>query len=372
MRTCFLTLLTLGVTLGWRASLLCAEDHAPASWQPYRDAQIGLSSSAQPVSVTPIAEGNKFSIGFAAGDAPSMPDLPGGGLTDGALMPADYATAFVNPELACGCAVCCSPPGYCVCGSHLWQWRLLPEGVMWHSYWAGAREPRISGAVFSERNGGALLDVTLGGRQAILRYGTDDPGRPEGWEFGIEGAALPRLNLDQNWDLDSVDFRFGLPVVYARDNWQWKFSYYHLSAHLGDELIVRDPARLAERINYSRDALVLGFSYYPLPAWRWYAETGWAFYTDGGSKPWEFQFGVDVAAPGPTDICGTPFFAINGHLREENNFGGNLVVQAGWLWRGTTGRVIRTGFHYYNGKSSQFEFFDNFEHQIGGGVWAEF
>ena len=33
---------------------------------------------------------------------------------------------------------------------------------------------------------------------------------------------------------------------------------------------------LGDRINFSRDALVLGFSYYPLPAWRWYAEMGWA------------------------------------------------------------------------------------------------
>ncbi len=69
---------------------------------------------------------------------------------------------------------------------------------------------------------------------------------------------------------------------------------------------------------------------------------------------------------------GTPFFAINGHLREEHNFGGNVVFQAGWLWRGNRTRTLRAGFHYYNGKSNQFEFFDNFEEQIGGGLWCEF
>jgi hypothetical protein len=140
---------------------------------------------------------------------------------------------------------------------------------------------------------------------------------------------------------------------------------------MGDEYALRNMAIL-ERINFSRDALVAAVAFYPLPAWRWYAEAGWAFHYDGGSKPWEFQFGVDVAEPGPTDSWGVPFFSFNGHLREEHNFGGNLVFQAGWLWRGHSTQTTRVGFHYFNGKTNQFEFFDNFEEQIGGGVWYDF
>ena len=127
-----------------------------------------------------------------------------------------------------------------------------------------------------------------------------------------------------------------------------------------------------EPTNFSRDVLVAAVSFFPLPAWRWYAEAGWAFYYDGGTRPWEFQFGVDYAQPGPTGTRGTPFLAVNGHLREEVNFGGNLAAQAGWLWRGKGGRVLRTGLHYYNGKSNQFQFFNNFEHQVGIGIWQDF
>ena len=66
-------------------------------------------------------------------------------------------------------------------------------------------------------------------------------------------------------------------------------------------------------------------------------------------------------------------FSINGHLRQEVDFGGNLVFQAGWLWRGNpNGRVLRTGFHYFNGKSNQFEFFDDFQQQVGIGIWQNF
>jgi hypothetical protein len=256
--------------------------------------------------------------------------------------------------------------------AEVWDWHLLPADVIWHSYWAGAKEPRMSGTVFEETHDDVtLFDVTLGGRTSVLRYGTIQQGRPEGWELQLEGASMLRLNLDENWDLEAVDFRFGVPLIYGRERWQWKFSYYHLSSHLGDEFAIRQSA-LGQRINFSRDALVLGYSFFPRPAWRWYAETGWAFYADEGTDPWEFQFGVDYAQPGPTGGLGTPFFAVNGHLREELNYGGNLVTQAGWLWRGPSDKLLRTGVHYYNGKSNQFEFYNQFEQQIGLGLWYEY
>jgi hypothetical protein len=234
-------------------------------------------------------------------------------------------------------------------------------------------EPRLSGVVFNDFNDDAnanFIDGTVGGRAALFRYGTEGVGRPQGFELQAEGAAFPRLNLDEDWDLDAADFRVGFPLVYGRDAWQAKFSYYHLSSHMGDEFAIREAA-LADRINYSRDALTLALSYFPHRAWRLYAEADWAFYYDF-CEPWAFQFGVDVAEPGPTGPWGTPFFAINGHIREEIDYSGNVVAQLGWLWRGNTSQTLRLGFHYYNGKSNQFEFFDQFEEQIGGGLWYDF
>jgi hypothetical protein len=240
---------------------------------------------------------------------------------------------------------------------------------------AGVHEPRMSGVVFAEtKSGTTMLDVTLGGRVGILRYGTPESyaGLPQGWELDIEGAAFPRLNLNHNWDLDAVDFRFGLPLTYGRDKWQLKFSYYHLSSHMGDEFAIRNEPILNERINYSRDALVLGVSYYVVPAIRLYSEAGWAFYTGEIADPWEFQFGVDWARPGATGFLGTPFAAVNGQIRQELDYGGNFVLQAGWLWRGMTDNELRFGFHYYNGLSNQFQFYNKFEQQIGAGLWYEY
>lgn len=345
----FLLYLLLLICLAAGRTPVVARAASPAPWSHYRVPSVVESPVVEPLDLGP--------------------PVVTGPLGASSLATLDIATPECIDCLPTASAA--QATGYAPATPYAWRSRVLPEGLIWHSYMAGVHEPRLSGIVFADHQGTPFLDVVLGGRMAVWRYGTDSPTAPQGYELQIEGAAMPRLNLDQFWDLEAVDFRFGVPLVWGGDRWQWKAGYYHLSAHLGDELAIREGI-LAQRINYSRDVLLGGISYSPLPAWRWYAEAGWAFYTDGGAEPWEFQFGLDLAAPGPTGPAGIPFAAVNGHLREEVDFGGSFTVQAGWLWRGNSGRAFRTGVHYYNGKSSQYQFFNFFEEQIGAGLWGAF
>ena len=180
-----------------------------------------------------------------------------------------------------------------------------------------------------------------GGRpRRLLRYGTDNDFWPQGWQLDVEGAAFPRLDLEHNEDLTSVDFRGGVPSTTRQGPWEIKFGYLPHQFPLGDEYLLNNPG--FTRLNYVRESLVAGVAVYLRPSLRLYSEAGWAFHTDGGAKPWEFQFGADFSPPEPTGLCGAPFFAINGHLRQENNFGGNLTVQTGWQWRGRTGHLFRS------------------------------
>ncbi len=259
---------------------------------------------------------------------------------------------------------------YCPASS-AWGHQILPDGLIYRSYMAGPREPKFQLNFLEEVSSSETLwDVILGGRRGIWRYGTYDELRPQGWQLDIEGAAIVRLNLDENRDVDASDFRFGVPLTYGWGKWQYKFGYYHLSSHLGDELIVRTPD--AERKNYVRDAIIFGISFNPTPYWRLYGETAWAFFTAGGAEPWEFQFGAEYSKPGPTGRRGTPFFATNGHLREEIDFGGDYTLQLGWLWRGDSGSQFRTGFNYQTGHSNQYQFFDESEEQYGVAIWYDY
>lgn len=251
------------------------------------------------------------------------------------------------------------------------SWQILPEGLIYHSYLAGAKESRFSSQWLKEKHKGWLADSTLGGRVGLLRHGTEGPAMVQGFQLDFEGSVSLRQDLDDELDVLSMDFRAGVPLTYGIGRFQTKFAYYHLSAHLGDEFMIRYPT--VERINYARDVLVWGNSYYVTDDVRVYGEVGWAFYSDGGSDPWEFQFGVDYSQACAVGRRGSPYFALNGHLRQEINFSGNFVAQAGWQWRRRVGGPrFRFGAQYYNGMSPQYEFYDQFERQLGLGLWYDF
>jgi len=250
-----------------------------------------------------------------------------------------------------------------------WGIVVLPQGVIYHSYLAGSKESRMGAQIFNRQHDGALFDGTLGARVGLLRIGPAD--KPLGFQIDAEGSAQVRLDPDDDVDVRSADFRAGVPFTYGWANKQIKFGYYHLSSHVGDEFLLKHPG--FPRLNFARDVLILGYSVYPTERLRLYGEVGWAFWSDV-SEPWEFQFGVEYAPTQPTGFRGEPFWAVNAHLRQEVNYGGGLTAQAGWAWRGDgpAGHLFRMGLHYYNGESPQFSFFDDFEQQIGFGVWYDF
>ncbi|MEX0867813.1 MAG: DUF1207 domain-containing protein [Pirellulales bacterium] len=253
-----------------------------------------------------------------------------------------------------------------------WTWQVMPSGLLYSSYLAGTKEPRFAAQWNRDRRLGPVWDTAIGGRLGILRYGTTDPILPSGWQVDLEGGFQARLDpTEDSMPLTSVDFRIGVPITWANGPWQFKTGYYHVSAHLGDEYMLMHPT--AQRLNYVRDAAMLGVGYYWTEMLRLYCEVAYAASVSDGAEPWEFQFGVDYAPAGDTGLRGAPFAAFNAHLREEVGFGGNLVIQFGWAWRhDPRGPLFRAGLQYYRGKSGQYEFYDQSERLFGWGLWADF
>jgi hypothetical protein len=251
-----------------------------------------------------------------------------------------------------------------------YDWHLMPQGLIYKTYLAGVKESRFRSVWNHERDDGNIWDITLGGQVGLLRYGTRGDGRPEGWQLGIEGAGLVRLDTDVNRDVNAADFRFGIPMTWGNATYQQKFAYYHLSSHVGDEYLLRTPG--FNRLNYSRDVLVWGHSVYLTDMFRVYGEAGYGVFVDV-AEPWEFQFGIDWAPAGRTGGWGAPFAAVNGYVREELDFGGNFVAQTGWCWRRSpaTG-IFRIGVEYYNGKDDQWSFYDESVEKVGFGIWYDY
>ena len=266
----------------------------------------------------------------------------------------------------------CSPD-YCYTGGP-WTWTLLPRDLLWQSYVGGPREPRFSQSIVHLKGTGTLWELQAGGRVGVLRYGSG-PGEPlEGFQVDLWGTAFPRLNISRESELEAVDFVVGVPLTWRQGQWQLKLEWYHVSAHLGDEFLLRPENAGYNRLDYLRDAIVLGVGYYATPDWRFYAEADYAYNVNDGAKPWHFQFGFDYAPVRATPITQPDFFfAVNGTMREEVNWSGGINVVAGVQGRGDeTQHALRTGLHYYQGQSLQYSFLGDYEEFIGWGLWYDF
>lgn len=253
-------------------------------------------------------------------------------------------------------------------------WTILPNDLLFRSYIGAPRESRMASQIMESSRYGTIWELEAGGRVGILRYGTPDGTKPAGWQLDVEGAAFPRLNFDESLELDAVDFRVGVPLTWAEGPYQFEFEIYHLSSHVGDEYLLRPTNAGFNRLDYLRDAATIAFGYFPNPDLRLYAELEYAFNTNDGAEPFHIQFGFDYMPVQPTNsLKPVPFFAVNGQLREEVNFGGGINVVGGVAWRGhRSGRIFRAGFQYYNGESFQLSFFDEHEQLIGAGIWYDF
>lgn len=251
-------------------------------------------------------------------------------------------------------------------------WHLLPEDSLLQSFLMGVHEPRMGGEIINDSDQGTLMDVTIGGRMSLLRYGTVNPRQgSEGVELQVYGAALTRLSMDRQSDVEATDYKFGVPLVFRSGRTAHSIGYDHLSSHIGDEYLVRN--RDFERRNYVRDAIRYAVIHDLSEEIAVYAEVNSAFHTSGGAGKWHFQFGAEYQPLIPRGFRGAPVAAINTQLREEFDFEGSLGLLLGWQWQGmSTDDLLRIGLSVYTGRSRQFSFFDQYEKLVGVGLWYDF
>jgi hypothetical protein len=259
---------------------------------------------------------------------------------------------------------------------NIYSCQILPEGHIFPEYLAYTNSSRLGGVWNHDDDLGWLWDINLGGRAGLIRFGNQSTIHPEGFQIDIEGNAHLRLDLndygdEHQMDMDANDFRFGIPFSWGNQFRQIRTGYYHTSSHLGDERMIRLDE---ERINYVREAWILGYAYRPTLSTRFYAEADFAFSTGEQTKPWHFLFGAEYSNPYQAKHRhGSPFAAVNVMLMQEHDYDGNLTVQAGWQWRGNRNQMFRAGLQYFGGVSEQYEHIRlEREHKIGIGLWYDF
>ncbi len=255
----------------------------------------------------------------------------------------------------------------------LYHFQILPTGLLYRSYLAGEKEPRMMwSALYDVKRQRTIWETALGGRVGLMRYGTFGAIKPQGFQLDLEGAVFARLiPSEPSTMLEGADFRFGLLNTWREDRLAVKWGYYHVSSHLGDEFLL---ANLDfERINYVRDAAIIGLIFDMNDDSQVYGEVANALGAQGGAKPWEFQFGAQYIPVKKRGLNGSPYLGANTYLRQDFDFRGGFNFIAGWNWFGDlSGERLRIGMQYYRGPSLQYSFFDRSERLIGGGIWFDY
>lgn len=255
----------------------------------------------------------------------------------------------------------------------VYQFQILPPGLMYRSYLAGEKEPRMMwSALYDTKRNRTIWETALGGRVGLVRYGTEGAVDPQGYQLDLEGAVFARLiPAEPSTMLEGADFRFGLLNTWREDRIAVKWGYYHVSSHLGDEFLIVNPD--FERINYVRDAAIVGMMFDVLDDTQVYGEVANALGSQGGAKPWEFQFGTQYVPNRKVLANGAPYVGANTYMRQDFRFRPGFNFIAGWNWYGDkTGERLRIGMQYYRGPSLQYSFFDRQERLIGGGIWFDY
>jgi hypothetical protein len=71
-------------------------------------------------------------------------------------------------------------------------------------------------------------------------------------------------------------------------------------------------------------------------------------------------------------VSGSPFAAFNCQFREDVDYEGIYVLQAGWQWKNMNSHLFRVGAQFFTGKSEQLQFLEQNEEKVGVGIWYDY
>jgi hypothetical protein len=168
----------------------------------------------------------------------------------------------------------------------------------------------------------------------------------------------------------------GIPLTYALNSWSFRLRVYHVSSHLGDELLVNHPDFLKHRKNPSMEAIDFFSSYQASSHVRLYFGPGVILHSDPcfDMKTLYVQYGAEFRVLGSKlyyhRLYGTPFFAIHVENWQVRDWDFDVSMKLGYeisKLQGV-GRKMRVYVEYHDGFSYEGQFFKKRTHYRGIGL----
>ena len=187
-------------------------------------------------------------------------------------------------------------------------------------------------------------------------------GTGEGWQVGLNGSVFAIFNLDSDsHDLINADYVVGFPASFRAGAWSARARLYHLSSHLGDELLLNpQPLSPPKRINLSYEAIEL-IAARQWGGWRAYAGGVHILLSDTPLRRNRVQVGFDYE--GGSFLGGAASFVAGADVEawNETNWSREVSLKAGILLKSTdvAGRPLQILAEYYHGHVPHGQFFEN-------------
>lgn len=182
-------------------------------------------------------------------------------------------------------------------------------------------------------------------------------------DIGIQAGIFAVFDLDHpEACLVNTDFFVAGLLTYAYDRWSYRFRFWHLSSHLGDEFLLSNPN--FDRRNLSDNGVDLFASYQYGQAVRIYAGIGYIYYRDDEypEQPLYFEAGSEIRVFGGRDCFNRlyiqPFLAMHFRAWEEHDFDIDQTYALGVEWSKIqgVGQKFRIFLEYHNGFSKEGQF----------------
>ncbi len=194
------------------------------------------------------------------------------------------------------------------------------------------------------------------------------------WDIGLHAGVFAIFDMDaDSTDLINADYFVAAAASYRRGDFSLLGRILHLSGHLGDEFILRNPD--IERINLAYEGISLLASYDLNPSVRLYGGGEYWIGRDPGSlDPWTIQYGVELRSP--RAFLGDslrPVAAADVKHVQETDWDANVSLRAGVQLEG--GRLpnnMQLLVEYYNGHSPNGQLFNREIEYIGIGLHVFF
>ncbi len=182
-------------------------------------------------------------------------------------------------------------------------------------------------------------------------------------DIGLQAGVFSVFDLDHpKAGLVNSDFFVAFMPTYAVNKWSWRFRFWHLSSHIGDEFLISSPG--FDRRNLSDNGIDLFASYQLNTAIRLYLGVGDIIWRDREffTQPFYFEWGTEIRVFGMRDCFNRlyvqPFFAMNFLSWEEHSFDIDQTYALGVEWSKLqyVGRKFRIFLEFHNGYSEEGQF----------------